>query len=231
MSKTKRLVNPETGEIIDPQTTPDYYTLDAIRHADIWTPENIKSEYTRLRKIAQERLREMSKSSIGRESYTFKRNQGRFKPVAELSIGQMKIMLSEVSRMIVAKRGTLAGIKRARKQAIETLHRHGYDFVNETNFSQFGEFMRAWKASRFKSYGSLVAVEFFETAQSSFGQNVDPEVFKYATVRNKEQSMIIADLFRDWKDDKERFAASGLKSNPKKVSSAQLLEDWSDYLK
>lgn len=231
MSKIKRLVNPDTGEILDPKETPEYYTLDAIRHADIWTPENIKSEYIRLRNIAQRRLLEMSKSSIGRESYTFKRNQDRFRPASELTTGQMKLMLSEVSRMIVAKRGTLAGIKRARKQAIETLHKHGYDFVNETNFSQFGEFMREWKASRFKSYGSMVAVEFFETAQSSFGQNADPEVFKYAMTRNKEQSMIIADLFRDWKDDKERFAASGIKSNPKKVSSAQLIEDWLDYLK
>lgn len=227
----KRLVNPETGEILDPKTSPDYYTLDAIRHADIWTPENIKSEYARLRKIAQERLREMSKSPIGRESYTFKRNQGRFRPASELTTGQMKVQLSEVARMITARRGTLAGIKRARKQAIATFHEHGYDFVTEENYSEFGEFMRAWKDSRFRGYGSMVAVDFFENALSVSGQDVDAETFKRAKVATRAESYVVADAFRDWMNYKERFEETGLKTNSKQVTSARLLEDWRDYLK
>lgn len=227
----RRLVNPETGEILDPHATPDYYTLDAIRHADIWTPENIKSEYIRLRKIAQERLREMSKSPIGRESYTFKRNQGRFRPASELTTGQIKVQLSEVARMITARRGTLAGIKRARKQAIATFHEHGYDFVTEENYSEFGEFMRAWKDSRFRGYGSMVAVDFFENALSATGQDVDAETFKRAKVATRAESYVVADAFRDWMNDKERFEETGLKTNSKQVTSAQLLEDWRDYLK
>lgn len=227
----KRLVNPETGEILDPHATPEYYTLDAIRHADIWTPENIKSEYTRLRKIAQERLREMSKSPIGRESYTFKRNQGRFRPASELTTGQMKVQLSEVARMITARRGTLAGIKRARKQAIATFHEHGYDFVTEENYSEFGEFMRAWKDSRFRGYGSMVAVDFFESALSATGQDVDAETFKHAKVSTRAESRVVAEAFRDWMNDIERFEETGLKTNSKQVTSVQLLEDWRDYLK
>ena len=64
MSKQKRVVDETTGEVLDPVTSPDFYTLDAIRHADVWTPETIKQEYTRLRKIAQERLKTMAKSEI-----------------------------------------------------------------------------------------------------------------------------------------------------------------------
>ena len=224
----RRLVNSETGEILDPHATPEYYTLDAIRHADIWTPETIKSEYIRLRKIAQERLREMSKSPIGRESYTFKRNQGRFRPASELTTGQMKVQLSEVARMITARRGTLAGIKRARKQAIATFHEHGYEFVTEENYSEFGEFMRAWKESRFRGYGSMVAVE---NALSATGQDVDAETFKHAKVSTRAESRVVAEAFRDWKNDKERFEETGLKTNSKQVTSVQLLEDWRDYLK
>ena len=224
----RRLVNPETGEILDPHATPEYYTLDAIRHVDIWTPENIKSEYIRLRKIAQERLREMSKSPIGRESYTFKRNQGRFRPASELTTGKMKVQLSEVARMITARRGTLAGIKRARKQAIATFHEHGYEFVTEENYSEFGEFMRAWKASRFRGYGSMVAVDFFENAT---GQDVDAETFKHAKVSTRAESRVVAEAFRDWMNEKERFEETGLKTNSKQITSAQLLEDWRDYLK
>ena len=227
----RRLVNSETGEILDPHAPPEYYTLDAIRHADIWTPETIKSEYIRLRKIAQERLREMSKSPIGRESYTFKRNQGRFRPASELTTGQMKVQLSEVARMITARRGTLAGIKRARKQAIATFHEHGYEFVTEENYSEFGEFMRAWKESRFRGYGSMVAVDFFENALSATGQDVDAETFKHAKVSTRAESRVVAEAFRDWKNDKERFEETGLKTNSKQVTSVQLLEDWRDYLK
>lgn len=227
----RRLVNPETGEILDPHATPEYYTLDAIRHADIWTPENIKLEYIRLRKIAQERLREMSKSPIGRESYTFKRNQGRFRPASELTTGKMKVQLSEVARMITARRGTLAGIKRARKQAIATFHEHGYEFVTEENYSEFGEFMRAWKASRFRGYGSMVAVDFFENALSATGQDVDAETFKHAKVSTRAESRVVAEAFRDWMNDQERFEETGLKTNSKQVTSVQLLEDWRDYLK
>ena len=227
----KRLVNPETGEILDPKTTPDYYTLDAIRHADVWTPENIRAEYTRLRNIAQRRLREMSKSEIGRESYTFKRNEGRFRPASEMTLGQTKIMLAEVSRMITARRGTLAGIKRARKLAIQSFHEHGYEFVTEENYSEFGEFMRAWKASRFRGYGSTVAVEFFKEALFSRGQDVDPETFKRAKVATRAESREIAQAFRAWKNDKERFEETGLKQNSKYVTSMKLLEDWHDYLK
>ena len=93
MSKTKRLVNPDTGEILDPKETPEYYTLDALRHADVWTDENIRAEYTRLRKIAQERLRVISKSDIGRASKTWYYNQNRFKPSSELRPYERKILL------------------------------------------------------------------------------------------------------------------------------------------
>ena len=107
MSKEKRVVDETTGEVLDPVTSPDFYTLDAIRHADVWTPENIKQEYTRLRKIAEKRLNTMAKSEIGRASRTYRTNKDRFKPVSEMTLGQTKIMLHEVSRMISAKTGTL----------------------------------------------------------------------------------------------------------------------------
>ena len=55
--KFYRTADPATGEVIDPKETPELYTLDAIRHADVWTPETIKHEYQRLRAIAVKRLK------------------------------------------------------------------------------------------------------------------------------------------------------------------------------
>lgn len=220
MSKINRLVNPDTGEILDPNATPDYYTLDAIRHADVWTPENIKSEYTRLRKIAQERLREMSKSPIGRESYTFKRNQGRFRPASELTTGQMKVMLSEVARMITARRGTLAGIKKARRQAIKTLHEHGYTFVDESNFSDVGEFFRQWKDSEFRGYGSTVALDVYEKIK-------DSEAFERASQRVDKSAQLLKD-FQKWKKQKEE--PHERKNNENEKSSADLFKELEEFL-
>lgn len=167
MSKTKRLVNPDTGEILDPKETPEYYTLDALRHADVWTDENIKTEYERLYKIVRERLRVISKSPVGRESKTYYYNKDRFKPVSKLKPYEQKILLSEAAKMIQAKTGTLGGIKKYRKKAIETFHEHGITWVTEENFTDFGHFMAWWKDSRFRGYGSETAVDFYDKLQSA----------------------------------------------------------------
>ena len=137
MSKTtKRIVNPDTGEILDPKTSPDYYTLDAIRHAEIWTPENIRTEYQRLYKIVSERMRVIGASEIGRQSKTYFYNKDKFKPVSQLKPYEQKILLAEAAQMIQAKTGTLGGIKKYRERAINKLHEHGITWVNEANFTE-----------------------------------------------------------------------------------------------
>ena len=44
----KRVVDPVTGELLDPRTTPEYYSMEALRNADVWTPKAIRKEYSRL---------------------------------------------------------------------------------------------------------------------------------------------------------------------------------------
>lgn len=226
--KISRIVDESTGEILDPKTTPEYYTLDAIRHADVWTPENIRAEYTRLRKIAEQRLRAIGADEIGAQSYTYRRNKGRFKPVSQISAGQTKIMLSEVARMIAAKTGTISGIKAQRRKAIQTLREHGYEFINEKNYNEFGEFMREWKASQYRGYGSTVAVDFWETA-AAMRQNVTGEDFDRATITTGKKNLIATE-FHNWRMDRKAFLDEGKKQNRDKVTSKELLEDWKQYL-
>lgn len=232
MKAPKRIINEDTGELLDPKTSPEFYTLDAIRHADVWTEENIRSEYSRLRKIAEQRLREMAKSQIGRQSMTYKRNKGRFKPVSELKPGEQKVLLAEVSRMITARTGTLAGIKRQRKLAIATFHEHGYTFITEENYFEFGEFMRIWKASRFRGYGSQTAVDFFEAAMNARGQDIDAEVYRHAkvTVTQEYVRNDIAHAFAEWRKQRNKDIKEGRKTSDKKVTSYELLSDWEDFL-
>ena len=228
MSKQKRVVDETTGEVLDPVTSPDFYTLDAIRHADIWTPENIKKEYTRLRKIAEKRLNTMAKSEIGRASRTYRTNKDRFKPVSEMTLGQTKIMLHEVSRMISAKTGTLSGIKAARAKSIQTFREHGYEFITEENYNEFGEFMRAWKDSQYRGYGSPIAVDFFESAVRA-RQNVSGEDFDMAHLSYDKRGHI-ADQFRQWENTRAREQAAGRKTNAEEVSAYDLLRSWEEFL-
>ena len=226
--KSSRIVDETTGEVLDPVTSSDYYTLDAIRHADVWTPENIRAEYSRLRKIAQERLRTMAKSEIGRSSKTYQINKDRFKPVSEMTTGETKIALAEVAKMMQAKTGTLTGIKRAREQAIRTFQEHGYEFVTQETYNEFGEFMKQWKASQYRGYGSTVAVDFFESAMRA-RQNVSGEDFSRAMGQVNRKDTVARE-FAEWRKMRRQEFGEGRKENRDKVNAYDLLDDWESWL-
>lgn len=194
--KFVRIADPATGELVDPKDTPDLYTLDAIRHADVWTPENIKHEYQRLRAIAQKRLKRIEADEIGRESKTYYYNKDRYKPSSELKPYEMKLLLADLAKMMTARTGTLRGIKIARKEAIRTFHKHGYTFVNESNFVDIGEFFRQWRAGMMHGYGSTVALDFYEVIRNS-------EAFEQATERKDKTAQILRD-FEKWQEEKNK---------------------------
>ena len=98
--KFYRTADPATGEVIDPKETPEFYTLDAIRHADVWTPETIKHEYQRLRAIAVKRLKRIEESEIGRQSKTYYYNKDKYKPASELKPYEQKILLTDLAKMM-----------------------------------------------------------------------------------------------------------------------------------
>ena len=48
----------------DPRVNLEYYTREAIRNADVWTDSAVRAEYSRLRDIAQKRLKQISNRNI-----------------------------------------------------------------------------------------------------------------------------------------------------------------------
>ena len=194
--KFVRIADPATGELVDPKDTPDLYTLDAIRHADVWTPENIKHEYQRLRAIAKKRLKRIEADEIGRASKTYYYNKDRYKPSSELKPYEMKLLLADLAKMMTAKTGTLRGIKRARDEAIKTFHKHGYTFVNESNFVDIGEFFRQWRESMMRGYGSTVAMDFYEAIRNS-------EAYEHASERKDKAAQVLRD-FESWQEEKNK---------------------------
>ena len=165
-------------------------------------------------------MRAISKSDIGRASKTWYYNQNRFKQSSELRPYERKILLAEVAKMMQAETGTLAGIKRQRKKAIQTFHEHGYTFIDESNFIDVGEFFREWKDSEFRGYGSTVALDFYEKIK-------DSEAFERASQRVDKSAQLLKD-FKEWKKQKDE--PHERKNNENEKSSADLFKELDEFL-
>lgn len=209
-----RVKDPLTGKNLDPRTKPQAYYMSELRKADVWTPENVRQEYERLRAIAEKRLETMSKERVGRESDVYKMNIGKYRPASELSPGEQKLALYDVARFVGAKRGSLTGIKRARRESVKTLQEHGYTFITARNLRSFGEFMENWRASENRSYGSVIAADAYEAA-----------------VNMGHRPEEVSRLFYDFQEE-QRKAKRKSKRRKKNIeySGYELLSDFTEWL-
>ena len=143
---------------LDPRNNLQWYTRDAIKNADVWTPQTIRKEYSRLRDIAEKRLKRLAISEP--ESYAYRHNIGKYAPARGQSTETLAEQLPELARFIAAKTGTVKGIRAQRSKAVATLQESGYDFVTPANIKEFGEFM---EASRETKLGKVVYTEIIAT--------------------------------------------------------------------
>ena len=90
-----------TRDQLDPRNNLQAYSPQAIRNADVWTPQMLRSEYSRLRSIARKRLERLER--LEPESYAYRHNKDRYDPVRTLSVAQLKEKLPQLARFIAAK--------------------------------------------------------------------------------------------------------------------------------
>ena len=153
-----------TRDQLDPRNNLQAYSPQAIRNADVWTPQMLRSEYSRLRSIARKRLERLER--LEPESYAYRHNKDRYDPVRTLSVAQLKEKLPQLARFIAAKSGSVTGIRDIRKRTLAKLHRHGYKGITETNLRAFGDFMDEWREKELdRTIGSPTAAEMFEFTQ------------------------------------------------------------------
>lgn len=156
-----------TIDQLDPRNELEWYTRDAIKNADVWTPQLIRKEYSRLRDIAQKRLKRLAEAEP--ESYAYRHNVGKYVPARGQTTEALAGKLPELARFIAAKTGTVKGIRTQRSRAVSTLQERGYEFVTEANIKEFGEFM---EASREKKNAKLVYSEIIATYRFMKDQNI-----------------------------------------------------------
>lgn len=112
--------------------------------------KELRKEYTRLRDIAQKRLKRIRNSRFA-DSDVLAYNEGRYIPLkAVTSKTELTHLLTDLNKFINATRGTLSGLKDVEKRTIESLHESGYNFVNKDNIKDFGNYME-WVRSFYKS--------------------------------------------------------------------------------
>ena len=149
-------------------TLQDYYPEAA---KAVFNPREALREYNRLRRLANARLSALQRryptSSIAREY------KAGFPAAGKEDARRIYHRLYQVAKFMQLKLASVTGMREYRRKSIETLHERGYDFVNESNFDRFTDFMEEVKTHEaYSDYPSEEVVELFQEAEE---KNADPE--------------------------------------------------------
>lgn len=143
----------------------EYYVPSVSMMSRNLTDKQIRAEYSRLRSIARKRL-ERFEGTEWTDTQVYQYNKGKYIPVKDVkNKTQLVALLADVARFVTAETGSVSGLERQRRRNVETLHEHGYKFVNKKNFRQFADFMEDFRIRRLnRIYDSERVAELFSAA-------------------------------------------------------------------
>ena len=156
---------------------PEFYSPSNIR---TYIKENgaadIRKEHTRLRDISQKRLKRMG-STMWARTQTYKRNVNHYPLLKDIkSEAELASRLSDLSRFISRKTGSVSGMEAQMKKALKTLHENQYNFVTRENYLDFGEFMEEYRFQKLdEQYDSGDAAETYNLLEQ---HRIDPTKVK-----------------------------------------------------
>lgn len=136
--------------------------------------KEVRKEYTRLRDISQKRLKRLAAAGYT-ETDVYKKNISHYPKLKDIKTkSELSQRLSDLSRFVGSSQSTVKGIKEREKKVLEKLHEHDFDFVNESNLSDFGEFMELYRDSMadMEGYDSGDAAELYSVVEK---HKLDPE--------------------------------------------------------
>lgn len=115
------------------------------------TERNLREEYSRLRSIAVKRLQRLGNSEWN-DTDLYLRSKNKFKKLKDIkNERELRYLFSDLHYFLESPRSSVTGLDKIRKQSIDTLHQHGYDFVTKKNFRDFGRFME-WAREHAQAY-------------------------------------------------------------------------------
>lgn len=173
--------------------------------------ETLHKEYTRLRAVANKRLKRMAGSALAVE--TVANNPSAFPKLTTLKSREDVVReLINVSDFLTAKRGSLSGIKRSNKQTREKFKKQGIE-LSPNELAQYGKFINfVKKAMGLKKGGYDI----------KYIADVWDDMKTKGKVTKKEFSASMRDLQKSFADDAAKQITN------KKVKNATLSDFFSE---
>ena len=196
---------------------PEYYYPEALRSGTL-TPQEMRTHYSYLRKIANKRLKRFVGSEF-EDAQSYIKNVGKFVPLSEINNErELMFKLYEVNKFVRARSSSVTGLKQMRNEAIETFHDRGFTWINKNNIKQFGDYME-YMRSKYgaKQFDSERASELFGMITSDkVGLNVEDiqNDFKFWSKHADELSQLPKNIGKKIKSSKDFQKA--LSKNKKK---------------
>lgn len=178
------------------------YYIEALRSGSL-TEKEMRSEYSRLRKIANERIAALGRSRFNK-SQAYIKNVGKYVTLDKIkNERQLIYKLSDLAKFVTSKRGSVTGQYEIRRKTLETLHERGITFVNARNLDDFGDFMEEARTKLYsRIYGSERIKDMFGIAEK---KGINPQ-----------------ELFQDfayWMQNREKLEAMPKIKNKRNISS------------
>lgn len=138
--------------------------------------KDVRKEYTRLRDISQKRLKRLAAAGYT-DTDVYKKNVSHYPKLKDIKTkSELAQRLSDLSRFVASSQSTVKGLKEREKKVLQTLKKSGYKYVNESNLSDFGEFMEYYRDAMYDiEYDSGDAADLYTVVEKN---KLDPEKVK-----------------------------------------------------
>lgn len=140
------------------------YTPEAVASGAL-SESDYKKEYSRLRKIANQRLKRLGESEY-RTLQAYQINKHGFPKLGDLTDGAFKFELYRLQKFVSARSSSVTGQREIEKTTISSLRSRGYTFINKSNYRRFTEYLEQLKAkNNGRLYDSDRVVDVFELSE------------------------------------------------------------------
>lgn len=126
--------------------------------------KDLKKIYTELRDIANKRIKRAQAAGCG-QNLVIRQGAKKIPKISEIRTeAELRYRIGETAMLLENPLSTISGIERNEAKKLETLARHGYDFINEGNLQDFGRFME-WVRANYSDmlFDSDLVVKLYKT--------------------------------------------------------------------
>lgn len=153
----------------------ELYNLSVLK-SNILNEKEMRKEYAHLRSVALKRVKRLDKSRFYDSAFLERFRNTFSKPASQISENDLAYGLSDLYKFLSSDLSTIRGQKRYESKRIKGLRESGYDFIDEHNLKDFGNFMEDWRQSNESLvYGSETAATLYDEFTRL---KIDPNIIK-----------------------------------------------------